>query len=145
MVKVKVMWVHTDRLGAAKDECRVMTEARWLAMVASHLGTPIGERTWWCGSCRPIRLWTAGHMSVTWGTHGVRYPQSFGGWVSKPLIMIVRRFHSVGISKFDGVVPKRIRGDTCHHRGGCIKAKQLCEDSVALRSKFQVLVHFASA
>jgi hypothetical protein len=29
----------------------------------------------------------------------------------------------------------------CHH-GGCVKAKQLCEDCVTVRSKFQYLVHF---
>jgi hypothetical protein len=33
------------------------------------------------------------------------------------------------------LVPVGIRGGTWHHREGCIKAKQLCVEHVAVRSK----------
>jgi hypothetical protein len=42
-------------------------------------------------------------------------------------------------------VPARIGGDTWCHHNGCVKEKQLRVERVAVRSKSQELVHFASA
>jgi hypothetical protein len=41
------------------------------------------------------------------------------------------------------VVPTRIRGGTWHHHEGCIEAKQLRVERVAVRSISEELVHFA--
>jgi hypothetical protein len=41
------------------------------------------------------------------------------------------------------VVSAGIRGDTWHHREGCVKANQLHVECMAVRSKSQELVHFA--
>lgn len=39
---------------------------------------------------------------------------------------------------------RKIRGNTWYHHGGCVKAKQLCEECVVIRSKLQELGRFAS-
>jgi hypothetical protein len=41
------------------------------------------------------------------------------------------------------MVLEQIKDDTWHHLEGCVKAKQLHEECVTVRSTHQELVHFA--
>jgi hypothetical protein len=54
-----------------------------------------------------------------------------------------RAFDRVWPPNLAVTVTTGIRGDTWHHHEGSVKAKQIQVEHVAVRSKFQKLVHFA--
>jgi hypothetical protein len=113
-------------------------EAEWLVMMANIWVQPTDTRTWCSRSCRRRNCGPTRHMYDTWGmcmkyaTYG-----GFGNWSSKPPSVIVHIFRQVWASKPGSAISEGIRGDMWH------QVKQLREDRVTVRSKFQELVHFA--
>lgn len=133
-------------LGAVKDERWFLTEGLKLTSRGSwYLGTLIGTRRWWSGSCRRHGRELVAPVSRTWGAYGICYPRGFGGSALKPFSAIVRMFRRVWALKPDDMVLEGIKDGTwCHHER-CFMAKLLREDYVVVKLKFQELVHFALA
>jgi hypothetical protein len=95
----------------------------------------------------PVRLRTCRtHVQDVGDTHAV---STRGGLMADPR----KNTQRYGRRVFDRVrpqnsvmaVPTGIRGGTWRHREGCVKAKELRVERVAVRSKSQELVHFALA
>jgi hypothetical protein len=73
--------------------------------------------------------------------YGVHYLGRFGSWASKPPS---DGFTSL-VSNLDAAIPNGIKDVTWSHHEGCVKAKQLHEVSVTVRSLGWELVHFILA
>jgi hypothetical protein len=76
-----------------------------------------------------------GHMSRTWGT--CTWCDTHGGLVVKPRKSTQRYgrrvFNRVWPQNSAVVIPVGIGGDMWHHHEGCVKAKQLRVEHVAVR------------
>jgi hypothetical protein len=67
----------------------------------------------------------------------------FSGCTSKPPSSMVHWFCHIGSSKSSDAAPMGIIGDTWRHHHGCVKTKQLHEECVAIKLKYEELVHFS--
>ena len=67
----------------------------------------------------------------------------FSGCTAKPTSSTVHWFCQIRASKSSDAAPTGIKGDTWRHHQGCIKAKQLHEECVAIKLKYEELVHFS--
>jgi hypothetical protein len=71
-------------------------------------------------------------MCMEYATHaGPKPPDAMEGW-----------FRQIWASKSGGAILAGIEGGIWHHREGCVEAKQIHEECVAIRCVFQELVHF---
>jgi hypothetical protein len=66
----------------------------------------------------------------------------FSGCTSKPPSSTVHWFYQIRASKYSDAALTEIRGDMWHHHQGCVKAKKLHEECVAIKLKYEELVHF---
>jgi hypothetical protein len=96
----------------------------------THSRDDVAERT-----VLPAR-WKAGgsHSQDVGDVHDVRYSQRFDGLASKPPSTTDDRFAEFGSQNLVVTVPVGIRGGTWHHEG-CVKAKQLRVERMAVGSK----------
>jgi hypothetical protein len=106
-------------------------DTHWREAVAERIMSPAWSRT------SETRGQNVGDV------HAVCYSWRFCGWASKPPSAIDGRFYWLWASKLSGAGQEGIEGGTWRHHEGCIKAKQLHVNHVAVRCIFQELVHFA--
>jgi hypothetical protein len=140
------MWARADGSGAMKDRCWTLDDGPeqpahqpWWLTPETH-----SARTWRSvACCRRCRGLTE-HVSMTWGTR--TRCDTRGGLVidtRKTTQRYGRRvLDRVWPQNRTEAVPAGTGGDTWRDQGGCVKAKQLCVKSVAIRWKLRDLVHF---
>jgi hypothetical protein len=136
---MNVMRAHADGPGEMKDECWVLADGLeqpgdqpW--WVTPRLHTRV--RTWRSEPCCRCGRGLAGHVPRTWGT---RTPcDSHNSLVVEPQNHPALRmvgFPKFGPQNFAVAIPEGIGGGTWWHNEGCVKAKQLRLDRVAVGSK----------